>query len=366
MNIHGKDRFKVYCNVHHDYVLTPTIKTCPVCLLRPNGFWSYDGYVDPISYYGTPGYPEGTEYFDGYDWKPIEDYSGGTIMVYDPETKMIIPEVPSEFYEREGEIIHFKALRYHISVGDGTKMYLKKRRSRSRLWFPFTPYAFYKERHQSDKETFISTFRVEETFLDDDDMFKFLCHVYLAKTKVFKPRYSDHCLMSFKPKEDKRFEALLDKLGFEYETREIEGFVNSYTYIIRGAGITSIEIPREWYRLPSYYHTLARETLASGRYVTLTSKKAADFIQFGCYVSGMIPVLNMEESSLETLYQLAVTTNRSNVFLSSKEIWRSKGKLYGFKTTTHFLPLRQNNFIFIATDGQNEEERSSIYPCIGS
>lgn len=348
----GQEYNYFFCRWHKDYFRFKTsilhhLNKCPVCRFHTKG-WILDTIKDPVSYSGVTGYPGNTEYLTTTGWKPFTEYTKGEpVAVYDIETGYCTLEVPAIRYVKKGTRM--------CTIDDGT-MYLKMGyHSKVLIETPrglTTRYLWYL-RSSQPAYRLVDTFKVRDIPLDmDEDQFKLL-----LKILTFSPSDMNNGKIRVQAfdRRNEKLRSILDEAGIDYVQT---GSNRNSAYMFDWS--LGTEMPFNWYWLSTHYRKILLDTFFGTGYsiTTAGSKSNKDILAFNLHLAGDSNGFEISEDEWGREYYKIHRTKKPEREIHKKHVIKDalSCTAYGFNTRTGYLLLRQNNSIFIGTDGKYEEK----------
>jgi len=317
-----------------------------------------------------------TEYFNGFEWKKISEYSDSDMVLQYCEDGHAELVKPLEYIKRKANNM------YRIKTKYGLDMVLSS--DHRNVVFKYNPY--------SKKHTMLIKTTDEIIDMDSQYVNGFPYHFltsfdYSGKgislsipeirlcVAIFadgcfhyeKPHLSRCFITLFKERKKQRLRTLLDLCNYQYSESNIKrkGYTNFY--FKSPLGTQEKTFPKEWYNCSKeQLEAIFDEVFYWDGYekkhnqYTTNNKQNADFIQFVCTVLGKRATINISKENTDSLDKKHCNklyrvdwTDRIFVSMINKKhrnitLYKNHdGYDYCFKVPSTMLVLRRNNKIFI-------------------
>ena len=322
-----------------------------------------------------------TEYFNGTEWKPINEYSyGEQVLQYEEDGKAKLVQ-PLRYVKLPCEKMYHFETKYGINQTLSEDHIISYITSKGNL--AHKPFLDFKKMHEATKcgftGKFITTFDYEngDKGIDLTDAQIRLMVAVIADGHFPKRAngFTDVCRFNLKKdRKKKRIVKLIEDCGLEYREREstVEGYINIYVKAPR----VEKEFTAYWYGCNRHQREIiADEVLrwdgnvkGKRRNFSSNSKKSVDFIQFVFSSLGIRATISTEDRTGREYFTCGkIYTRKSiehSVILSSKsplvgltnyggeklkieEVASLDGYKYCFTVPSGMLVLRRKGRIFI-------------------
>lgn len=317
---------------------------------------------------GAGCYPAGTEFFNGVEWKAIEEYKkGDKVLQFDKQTGKASLAEPLSFVNLPvDQFININNRRINFTTSlDHTHLVVSEKTGKMLTKKTTELLDTHENTVRGNRFKLVKSFDYSGTGIDKtDDQIRL--HIAIIANGHSLPT-ENKFRMSFK-KEHKivRFEELLTANGIEYKKYEENGFVRFEFYF----DCNEKDFESYWYNCNKEQLKVVadevlkwdgcvrdREDRKQSRSFSTTSKKTKDFIQFVFTALGNTCTVYEDTHKKTLCYDLRIShssgcglskNERSDKTTTFDKVGSVDGRMYCFETETGFFVVRQNNQIFVS------------------
>ena len=291
-----------------------------------------------------------TEYFNGYEWKKISEYTEGERVLQYNEDGTANLVYPSNYIKNEADYLWHFETKYGLNqcLSDEHNCYYIT--SKGNLYSKKFKEVRENQETTGFKGKFITSFDYEGNGIDlSDDVIRLMVAIF-ADGSFITTRKPDITIRKVrfhlkKERKKERLKMLLEKNNIEY--KESKSSAEGYTDFYFQAPFRCKHFPSEWYNCNKrQFQIIADEVMYwDGRYNTkndfsTTNKQDADFIQFVYTSLG---------------YRATISVNdRRN------QIYPTCGKFYVRKSVEYTVRYTERNLISMCVDNRPNTKKTEI------
>lgn len=318
---------------------------------------------------GAGCYPAGTEYFDGAGWRKIENYSGGPVLQYQPDSKKAELTEPDEFIKLPvDQFYRLKNRRVDFTTSETHRhLVVNEKTGKTEVKLTSELYNNHNSLVRGNKAKLLTSFYYDGPGIDlSEDQIRLKVAVFadghMLPTKEPKVRFSI--------KKDRKIAALkylLNRNNIQYKEYEERGFTRfEFKYDSKDK-----EFEAYWYNCnKKQLEIVCDEVIKWDGSVTKiegkknnysfssTSKKSTDFVQFAFSSIGKSASIYVDSrEGCADCYDLRIShsegvgiskNNRSEITTTFDKVDSEDGLMFCFAVPSGYFVVRQNNKIYVS------------------